>query len=64
MSSNEIQITSGRLYKLKRRTFEILDGTIHDSASKACEIFIAVLVIANVLAIILESLQDLHDAYA
>ncbi len=48
----------------KRRIFEILDGAVLDGASKACEIFIATLVVANVLAIILESLHDLHEAYA
>ena len=50
--------------RLKRRIFEILDGAVLDGASKACEIFIATLVVANVLAIILESLHDLHEAYA
>jgi len=64
MSSTGMHTEPSDIYKLKRRTFEILDGTVHDSASKACEIFIALLVIANVLAIILESLQNLHDAYA
>ena len=50
--------------RLKRRIFEILDGAVLDGASKACEIFIATLVVANVLAIILESMHDLHEAYA
>ncbi len=50
--------------RLQRRIFEILDGAVLDGASKACEIFIATLVVANVLAIILESLHDLHEAYS
>ncbi len=50
--------------RLQRRVFEILDGAVLDGASKACEIFIATLVVANVLAIILESLHDLHEAYS
>lgn len=52
------------LQRLQRRTYEILDGSVADSKSRACEIFIAVLVVANVLAIILESVHELHEAYA
>ncbi len=56
--------TSMRTLKaIKRRTFEILDGAVPDKASHACEIFIAVLVIANVIAIILESVHEFHEAY-
>jgi uncharacterized membrane protein len=51
------------LTRLRRRTYEILDGAVVDRASHACEIFIASLVVANVIAIILESVQDIHDAY-
>ena len=53
-----------RSQHIQRRVFEILDGAVLDGASKACEIFIATLVVANVLAIILESMHDLHEAYA
>lgn len=53
-----------RSQQIQRRVFEILDGAVLDGASKACEIFIATLVVANVLAIILESMHDLHEAYA
>lgn len=53
-----------RSQHIQRRIFEILDGAVLDGASKACEIFIATLVVANVLAIILESMHDLHEAYA
>lgn len=48
---------------LKRRIFQILEGSVHDRASRVCEIFIATLVVANVVAIILESVQWMHDAY-
>ena len=53
-----------RSQHIQRRVFEILDGAVLDGASKACEIFIATLVVANVLAIILESMHELHEAYA
>ena len=51
------------LTRLRRRTYEILDGAVVDRASHACEIFIAVLVVANVVAIILESVHEIHEAY-
>ena len=35
---------------LKRRIYEILEGAVTDRASHACEVFIASLVVANVLA--------------
>ena len=49
--------------RLRRRTYEILDGAVADRASHTCEIFIAVLVVANVVAIILESVHEIHEAY-
>jgi voltage-gated potassium channel len=49
--------------KIKRRIYEILDGSVHDTASRFCEIFIAFVVVANVLAIILESVHTLHEEY-
>ncbi len=64
MNSTTPMEPSSSSQRLKRRIFEILDGAVLDGASKACEIFIATLVVANVLAIILESLHDLHEAYA
>lgn len=64
MSSTTTPPTPMDFKKIKRRVFEILDGAVHDGASKACEVFIASLVVANVLAIILESMHDLHEAYA
>jgi voltage-gated potassium channel len=50
--------------KLQRRTFEILDGEVVDRASKWTEYFIATLVVLNVIVIILESVPEIHTAYA
>lgn len=63
MSSINTPLARSSVQRLQRRVFEILDGAVHDSASKACEIFIASLVVANVLVIILESVPELHAAY-
>lgn len=49
--------------RVKRRIYEILDGAVVDDANRATEIFIAALVVANVIAIILESVHAIHDAY-
>jgi len=51
------------LRKSKRRIYEILEGEVVDRASRTCEIFIAGLVVANVVAIILESVHSIHVAY-
>jgi voltage-gated potassium channel len=59
---NPIEGLTG-IRRIKRRIFEILDGAVVDSANRACEIFIATLVVANVLSIILESVHDIHEAY-
>ena len=59
---NPIEGLTG-IRRVKRRIYEILDGAVVDSANRACEIFIASLVVANVLAIILESVHDIHEAY-
>ncbi|MEY4676048.1 MAG: hypothetical protein RLZZ470_555 [Pseudomonadota bacterium] len=48
---------------LRRRIFEILEGEVADKASRFCEIFVASLVVLNVLAIILESVHEIHEAY-
>ncbi|NBY05407.1 MAG: ion transporter [Betaproteobacteria bacterium] len=53
----------GPLARLQRRIYEVLDGAVMDRTSKAVEIFIATLVVANVVAIILESVQSLHEEY-
>ncbi|MFM7800608.1 MAG: ion transporter, partial [Limnohabitans sp.] len=50
--------------KLQRRTFEILDGEVVSRASVWCEYFIAALVVLNVIVIILESVPEIHTAYA
>ena len=47
--------------RLKQRTYSILDGDVTDTGSRFCEIFIAILVVLNVLAIILESVPEIHE---
>ena len=59
---NPIEGLTG-IRRVKRRIYEILDGAVVDRANRACEIFIASLVVANVLASILESVHDIHEAY-
>jgi voltage-gated potassium channel len=49
--------------RIKRRTFEIMEGEVPDQYSHFVEIFIALLVVANVIGIILESVPEIHDAY-
>ena len=51
------------LARIQRRVYEVLDGAVMDRTSKIVEIFIASLVVANVVAIILESVQEIHDTY-
>jgi voltage-gated potassium channel len=51
------------MHSLQKRIFEILEGSIHDKASRICEIFIATIVVANVIAIILESVHSLHEEF-
>jgi len=50
--------------RLKRRTFEIMEGEVPDKYSHFVEIFIALLVVANVIGIILESVPEIHQAYS
>ena len=50
--------------RAQRRTYEILDGEVFDQTSRICEYFIASLVVLNVIAIILESVPQFHEAYA
>ena len=61
-TNNPMQTLTG-MRRVKRRIYEILDGAVVDRANQVCEIFIASLVVANVLAIILESVHDIHEAY-
>ena len=56
-------ILQSNMNSLKKHIFEILEGSVHGRASRICEIFIATLVVANVLAIILESVHSFHVAY-
>ena len=49
---------------LQTRIYDLLEGSINNKASRACEIFIATVVVLNVFAIILESVHELHEAYA
>ena len=48
---------------LQISVYELLEGSVQNKASRYCEIFIASVVVLNVLAIILESVHDLHEAY-
>ena len=48
---------------IQLRLYRILDGSVHEKAARYCEIFIASVVVLNVLAIILESVHELHEAY-
>ncbi len=57
------QVPTRGLPRIKRRIYEILEGAVVDRASHACEIAIAGLVVANVVAIILESVHSIHEAY-
>jgi voltage-gated potassium channel len=61
--SEELAQPASNYQRIQRRVFEVLDGAVLDSTSKVVEIFIAGLVVANVVAIILESVQSLHDQY-
>ena len=49
--------------RIKRRTFEIMEGEVPDKYSHFVEIFIALLVVANVVGIILESVPEIHEAF-
>lgn len=51
------------MQRFKRRTYEILEGAVPDKASTTCEIFIALLVVANVIGIILESVPSIHEDF-
>jgi voltage-gated potassium channel len=48
---------------LQTRIYDLLEGSVENKAARICEIFIASVVVLNVAAIILESVQELHDAY-
>jgi voltage-gated potassium channel len=48
---------------MRRRAYEIMDGAVPDKYSHFVEVFVALLVVANVIGIILESVPDIHEAY-
>ena len=50
--------------RIKRRTFEIMEGEVPDKYSHFVEVFIALLVVANVIGIILESVPEIHENFA
>jgi voltage-gated potassium channel len=50
---------------IERRTFELLEPSASDDwQSKACDLLIVAVVIANIVAVILESVPSLHEAHA
>jgi voltage-gated potassium channel len=49
--------------RTQRRIYEIMDGAVLDKYSHFVEVFIALLVVANVVGIILESVPEIHHAY-
>jgi len=51
------------MQRIKRRTYEIMDGAVPDKYSHFVEIFIALLVVANVIGIILESVPEIHEQF-
>jgi voltage-gated potassium channel len=55
--------TLSPLQRIKRRTYEIMDGAVPDKYSHFVEVFIALLVVANVVGIILESVPEIHDQF-
>ena len=61
---NTVSANLSAYQRIKRRTFEIMEGEVPDKYSHFVEIFIALLVVANVIGIILESVPEIHDAFA
>jgi voltage-gated potassium channel len=55
--------TPSFIQRIQRRTFEIVDGEVPDKYSHFLELFIAFLVVANVISIILESVPHIHESY-
>lgn len=56
-------VSQGIYSRIQRSVFETLEGEVHNPVSKIVEIFIAVLVLLNVLSIIIESLHDVHEQF-
>jgi voltage-gated potassium channel len=55
--------TLSPMQRIKRRTYEIMDGAVPDKYSHFVEVFIALLVVANVIGIILESVPEIHEQF-
>ena len=51
------------IQRMRRRAYEIMDGAVPDKYSHFVEVFVALLVVANVIGIILESVPEIHEAY-
>jgi len=51
------------IQRMRRRAYEIMDGAVPDKYSHFVEVFGALLVVANVIGIILESVPEIHEAY-
>ncbi len=53
------------LRRIQTRTHQLLEGGdgIGDVASRRCDLFLAILVIANVVAIVLDSVPEVHRAW-
>ena len=49
--------------RIQSRVFRILEGDVTEPSSRFCEIFIALLVVLNVVAIILESVPEIHEEW-
>ena len=60
---NTVAANLSTYQRIKRRTFEIMEGEVPDKYSHFVEIFIALLVVANVVGIILESVPEIHEAF-
>jgi len=48
---------------MRRRAYEIMDGAVPDKYSHFVEVFVALLVVANVIGIILESVPEIHTQF-
>jgi len=48
---------------MRRRAYEIMDGAVPDKYSHFVEVFVALLVVANVIGIILESVPEIHTRF-
>jgi voltage-gated potassium channel len=48
---------------MRRRAYEIMDGAVPDKYSHFVEVFVALLVVANVIGIILESVPEIHTEF-